>query len=128
MSDELTTANRRRLLGLLGTGLSVGLAGCGGGGGGETATMTATSTSASEGVPAAYETATSIGGVERNPDAVSAQSDVNYQTSPSDGQQCSNCRFYIEDKNDDGMGACAVVAGTIAPDAYCVSYAEYQGN
>jgi hypothetical protein len=25
------------------------------------------------------------------------------------------------------MGACAIVAGTIGPNAYCVSYAEYQG-
>lgn len=126
MSDELTATNRRRLLGVLGSGLTVSLAGCGGnGGGGDTATATG---SGDGEVPAAYETATSIGGVERDPDALSTKSDVEYQSSPNEGQRCSDCRFYIEDKNDDGMGACAIVAGTIAPDAYCVSYAEYQGN
>jgi len=134
--DDSTTTDRRRLLGLLGCGLTVGLAGCGGGGGGggtatPTATATATPTATASddgGVPAEYETATSIGGTQRDPDAVSSQSAVNYQSEPNDGQQCSNCQFYIEDKNGDGMGACAVVAGTIDPSGYCVSYAEYQGN
>jgi len=138
MSKRLTTADRRRMLALIGSGLTAGLAGCGGGGGGgggdeATATATATDTPSGGGdggdggVPAEYETATSIGGTERNPDALSAKADVNYQEQPNDGQQCSNCQFYIEDKNGDGMGACAIVAGTINPEGYCVSYAEYQG-
>mgnify|MGYP000707679448 CR=1 FL=1 len=108
--DDSTTTDRRRLLGLLGCGLTVGLA-----------------ASDDGGVPAEYETATSIGGTQRDPDAVSSQSAVNYQSEPKEGQQCSNCQFYIEDKNGDGMGACAIVAGTIDPEGYCVSYAEYQG-
>ena len=144
MDERLTDTDRRRLLALVGSGLATGLAGCSGGGGGggdedtatatatatETATATATATATSDGggdtVPSEYRTATSIGGTQRNPDAVSAKSAVNYQEQPQDGQQCSNCQFYIEDKNGDGMGACAIVAGNIAPEAYCVSYAEYQ--
>ena len=78
-------------------------------------------------VPAEYETATSLSGTQRNPDTLSSKSAVNYQEEPQDGQQCSNCQFYIEDKNGDGMGACSIVAGNIAPEAYCVSYAEYSG-
>ncbi|WP_248896819.1 high-potential iron-sulfur protein [Haloplanus halobius] len=131
MSDKLAETERRRLLALVGSGLATGLAGCGGGGGGATATSTATATAtptASDGgVPAAYETATSLDGTQRDPDALSSKDAVNYQAEPSDGQQCSDCRFYIEDKNGDGMGACAIVAGTIDPEGYCVSYAEYQG-
>jgi len=148
MGKRLTDADRRRLLALIGSGLTAGLAGCGGGGGGDggdgggeatstatataTATSTATATATQSGggddtVPAEYETATSLGGTQRNPDALSSKSAVNYQEEPQDGQQCSNCQFYIEDQNGDGMGACAIVAGNIAPEAYCVSYAEYQG-
>jgi nitrous oxide reductase accessory protein NosL len=119
MKDITTDLDRRRVLALLGAGVASGLAGCGGDG----STPTATSTG---GVPAAYETATSIGGVRRDPGALSARAAVNYQEEPNGDEQCSNCRYYIEDRNGDGAGACAVVEGTIAPDAWCVSYAAYQ--
>lgn len=147
MGKRLTKPDRRRLLALIGSGLTAGLAGCSGGGGGDgsddgggeatatetpTATATATetpppTTGGDDTVPAEYETATSLGGTQRNPDALSTQSAVNYQEEPKGGQQCSNCQFYIEDKNGDGMGACSIVAGNVAPEAYCVSYAEYSG-
>jgi hypothetical protein len=78
-------------------------------------------------VPAEYETATAIGGTERNPDAVASKSAVQYQSDPKDGQQCSNCTYYIEDKNDDGLGACAIVEGKVEPSGWCASYAEYEG-
>jgi hypothetical protein len=138
MGKRLADADRRRLLALIGSGLTAGLAGCAGGGGDDeatptaattptaTATATPTSSGGSESVPAEYETATSLSGTERNPDALSSQSAVNYQEEPKDGQQCSNCQFYIEDKNGDGLGACAIVAGVVDPEGYCVSYAEYQ--
>jgi hypothetical protein len=137
MGNRQTDSERRRLLALVGSGLVTGLAGCsggggdggggdggdggggdGGGGGGDGGDDT---------VPAEYETATALGGTQRNPDGVSSKEAVNYQDQPQDGQQCSNCRYYIEDKNGDGMGACTLVAGNIAPEAYCVSYAVYDG-
>ena len=136
MGKRLTEPDRRRLLALIGSGLTAGLAGCSGGGGGDgsddgggeaTATETPPTTGGDDTVPAEYETATSLGGTQRNPDALSTQSAVNYQEEPKGGQQCSNCQFYIEDKNGDGMGACSIVAGNVAPEAYCVSYAEYSG-
>lgn len=128
MDSRPTETDRRRLLALVGAGLTTGVAGCSGDGGdGSDPTATATTTAASDAVPSEYETATSLDGTERNPDALSSKDAVNYQSDPQDGQQCSGCRYYIEDKNGDGMGACAIVAGTIDPSAYCVSYAEYQG-
>jgi hypothetical protein len=116
MSDELLS-KRRRVLSLAATGMAATLAGCGGAG---------TPTPTPESVPQEYRTATSIGGTERNPDGLSSQSAVDYQDSPSDGRQCAGCQYYIEDKNGDGMGACAIVEGQVAPEAYCVSYVSYQ--
>jgi nitrous oxide reductase accessory protein NosL len=112
--------SRRQVLATLGLG-TVALAGCGGDGG--DATPARTETAAGDAVPAAYETATALGGLERNPDQLSTKDAVNYQTEPSGGQQCSNCRYYVADKNGDGLGACAIVEGTISPEAWCVSYA-----
>ncbi|ELZ88562.1 high-potential iron-sulfur protein [Haloferax sulfurifontis] len=122
---------RRRFIWLTGTAAMAGLAGCSGGGGGAaetTATATTTQSSGSTGgVPAEYATATSLGGTQRNPDSLSSQEAVSYQEEPSEGRQCSTCRYYIEDKNGDGVGACAIVAGEISPEGYCVSYVEYEG-
>lgn len=121
---------------MTGVGAMLGLAGCGGGGPAETeatteeptATQEATTTGGeAETVPEEYVTATAQGGNQRNPDAVSTKEAVQYQTEPNADQQCSNCTFYIEDKNGDDLGACAIVAGTIDPEGWCVSYAEYQG-
>ena len=75
----------------------------------------------------AYATATSLDGTQRNPDSLSSQEAVSYQDEPSEGRQCSTCRYYIEDRNGDGVGACAIVAGEVAPEGYCVSYVEYEG-
>jgi len=51
---------------------------------------------------------------------------VNYQDSPNEGNQCSGCTFYIPNKNGDGLGACAIVAGAIDPEGWCVSYAPHE--
>lgn len=123
MSDD-SSSSRRRFIHLAGTTAVVGLAGCssngGDGGDGETQGTV-------EPVPDEYATATAQGGTERDPDALSTQSQVNYQPEPSNGQKCSGCLYYVPDKNGDGAGACAIVEGTIDPNAWCVSYAPYQG-
>ncbi|ELZ69115.1 hypothetical protein C457_09766 [Haloferax prahovense DSM 18310] len=127
-----TGRTRRRFIWLTGTAAMAGLAGCSGGGGGATETTTATATTTQSsgstgGVPEAYATATSLDGTQRNPDSLSSQEAVSYQDEPKDGKQCSTCRYYIEDKNGDGVGACAIVAGEVDPEGYCVSYVEYEG-
>jgi hypothetical protein len=139
MSDD-PDETRRRILLLTATGATAGLAGCGGGadggdGGGEptqapTDSPTPTSTPGGDGtpepVPEEYATATAQDGTQRNPDGLSSQAAVRYQLQPKDGQQCSGCRFYIPDRNGDELGACAIVAGKIAPEGWCVSYAPIQ--
>ena len=118
--------DRRTMLALLGTSSAVALAGCGGGGdgdgdgdGGGEDTPTETLT---DEVPDVYTTATAQNDQQRDPNALSSKSAVDYQEQPNEGQQCSGCQFYIPDKNGDGNGACAIVEGNIAPDAWCVSY------
>lgn len=132
--DDYSVA-RRSMLALLGTGSAAALAGCLGGDSSSgdddddsTPTQPATPTATVEEVPEAYRTATALNGDTRDPDALSAQPDVNYQSEPRSGQQCSGCAFYIPDKNDDGVGACSVVEGTIEPNGYCVSYVAYEDD
>jgi nitrous oxide reductase accessory protein NosL len=121
--------DRRKLLALLGTSSALALAGCtgdtGNGNGDETPTPTPTP---GDTVPEVYETATARGGMERDPNNLSSKSTVNYQEEPKNGRKCANCSLYIEDQNGDGTGACAVVEGNIEPDAWCVSYVEYEGS
>jgi hypothetical protein len=119
--------SRRRFLALAGTSTAVAIAGCSGGGDGGDGGDGEPTTDELGPVPQEYETATSIGGSQRDPDALQSKSEVQYQSQPQDGKQCSGCTFYVEDENDDGLGACSIVEGKIGPEAYCVSYAPYQG-
>jgi len=45
-----------------------------------------------------------------------------YQPDPNGNQKCANCRFYVEGEGG-GPGKCQVVAGEIAPEAWCALYA-----
>jgi hypothetical protein len=142
-ADDGTIDSRRRFLVAAGTGAAVLLAGCsgggGGGGGGTEATDPPTATTAAgtgeadgddggdDRVPDAEATATALGGRKRNPDAVSTKEAVSYQDEPKDGQQCTGCTYYIPDRTGDGLGACAIVAGTIDPEGWCVSYVPTEG-
>lgn len=132
---------RRRFLRVTGTAAVASLAGCGGGnrnrsgdgggeGGGGSGGQQGTQQQAGRGlgpVPDEYATAAAQGGTTRDPDSVARKQAVDYQSTPRDGQQCSNCRFYIPDKNGDGLGACAVVEGMIEPKGWCSSFVEYGG-
>ena len=77
-------------------------------------------------VPEVYETATSLDGTVRDPDSLWSKRAVNYQSAPRDGRQCAGCRYYIPDKDGDGLGACAIVAGRIEPDGWCASYVSVE--
>lgn len=123
MSEDET---RRRFLLLTAAGATAGLAGCGGTDGGEGDGGDGGDTPTSEPVPDEYRTATAQGGAQRDPGALSTKAAVNYQPEPNDGQQCSGCRFYIPDRNGDGLGACAIVEGTIDPAGWCVSYSPFE--
>jgi len=69
-----------------------------------------------------YETATAIGGDERRPDRLRSKAGVDYHEAVGEAR-CANCRFYVPDRNDDGLGACTLVEGYVEPDGYCTVYA-----
>jgi len=112
------------MLQLAGASATVLLAGCGGGDGGD---GNGDGDGGDDVVPDEYRTATAQAGAQRDPDALSTKSALNYQDSPKNDQRCDGCQFYILDKNDDGMGACTLVEGNIDPAGWCSSYTTYQG-
>jgi len=50
-----------------------------------------------------------------------AQNLVQYQATPKDGNKCSAC------VNFEAPNACKIVAGTIAPEGWCVAFAPKEG-
>jgi len=83
-------------------------------------------------VPDVYMTATSLGGEERDPEALSAKSDVEFSeyeeaqenNAHESGTCCANCADYIVDRNGDEFGACAEVEGYIDGADWCEIYEE----
>lgn len=120
----MTRIRRREVLRAAGIASLVGLAGCTTGGGGQSGETN----DLSGPVPEEYRTATSIGGLERDPEQLYSKSGVSYQSEPKNGHQCANCVYYIPDKNGDGLGACTKVKGDIEPDGWCRLYRRYQSD
>jgi hypothetical protein len=50
-----------------------------------------------------------------------APAQVQYQTTPKDGQQCDKCVNWV------APNACKIVSGTIAPTGWCLAFAPKQG-
>lgn len=101
--------------------------GCVGGNGGDTEDEDAEQPRRTEGLgpaPEEYENSTAVGGREReDPEALLSYDAASYQSSPNGDMRCDGCRYWIPDKNDDGLGACAIVANDIEPDGWCGRYA-----
>lgn len=52
-----------------------------------------------------------------------SKQDVQYQDTPKNGQQCDGCIHYQpENSGQSGVGRCAVVAGQVSAQAYCIAY------
>ncbi|WP_247000979.1 high-potential iron-sulfur protein [Halosolutus gelatinilyticus] len=129
MEDGKPHESRRRFLRLTGCGSLIGLAGC----------MNLNENAAgpasqpreglpadwclddlSDSVPESEANAVSIDGVERKPEGeLLSKQDAAYQCGPSDGQQCGNCTFFIDDRSGNGWGACTEVAGEIRSVDWC---------
>jgi len=83
-------------------------------------------------VPDIYASATSLGSEQRNPDELTPKADVQFseyaeateKEAHVDGTCCANCADYIIDKNGDGIGACAEVAGAVDREDWCTLWEE----
>ena len=51
-----------------------------------------------------------------------AKSDVQYQETPKDGQKCDQCIHYQPSAGKEGVGECAVVAGEVKAEGYCIAF------
>ncbi|MBV8689223.1 MAG: high-potential iron-sulfur protein [Candidatus Eremiobacteraeota bacterium] len=49
---------------------------------------------------------------------------LKYQNKPKGSQKCAGCRFFIKGKTAGANGACQIVAGSISPNGWCVSWAK----
>lgn len=110
---------RRTVLHTLGIWMFIGFAGC--------ATDSETRDLSGH-VPKTYRTATDLDGTKRDPNSLTSKGDVNYRSDGSGTSKCSNCRYFIPDKNGDGHGACSLVEGEIEPAAWCSLYVQYQNG
>lgn len=123
--------SRRQFLRVAGAAaITTSLAGCGGDSSEPTADSNEESTDAGsepEPVPESERTAESLGGIERDPDALQDPEALNYQSTPNNGQQCDGCQYYVPDQDGDGMGACTLLSGEVDPEGWCISYAVYTG-
>ena len=67
------------------------------------------------------------GETKRAPDTLTSKGSANYSSAVDEREQTyTTCRYYIPDKNCDGLGACSVVKGYIELGAWCTLYAPYQ--
>ncbi len=58
---------------------------------------------------------------EARADDLQSKDSVSYQTTPSHGMQCSQCRSFIPGAAG-ADGTCKVVAGGISPNGYCLAF------
>ena len=49
---------------------------------------------------------------------------VAYQPEPKDGARCDQCQFWVAPEGGEGPGACQIVQGDIAPEAWCNLWAK----
>jgi hypothetical protein len=54
-------------------------------------------------------------------DDLQTKESVSYQTTPSDGMHCSQCKNFIPGAAG-ADGTCKVVAGDISPNGYCLAF------
>lgn len=52
----------------------------------------------------------------------SSQASMQYQATPKDGKQCSQCNFFIPGSSATANGSCKIVDGSIAPTGYCIAF------
>lgn len=55
------------------------------------------------------------------------KANAHYQDHPNGTKHCSMCNYYVAGANPKAAGMCKVVAGPIAPNAWCTLFAQKAG-
>lgn len=121
MNDDNIQSRRTMLRGALALGCSAllpaVLSGCDSKKGAEP-TTSAPAGSAPVGTPSASTPAPSSGAPASAPIKV-AQTTVQYQAQPKDGQKCADCLHFVAESN-----TCKLVEGQISPEGWCTLWAK----
>lgn len=51
-----------------------------------------------------------------------SKEDFHYQEQPNEGKRCAGCKAFIASPTPDGAGQCAIVAGPINPNGWCMAF------
>lgn len=57
-------------------------------------------------------------------EAKGSQAAFKYQSTPKNGQKCSQCKFFIKGSSATANGTCKVVDGSISPNGWCIAFAK----
>lgn len=56
--------------------------------------------------------------------AKGSQAQFKYQSTPKNGQKCSQCTFFIAGSSASANGTCKIVEGSISPNGWCTAFAK----
>ncbi len=56
-----------------------------------------------------------------------AKANAKYQDHPNGANRCGQCNYFLPGADPNGLGACKVVAGPIAPTGWCTLFAPRHG-
>jgi len=52
------------------------------------------------------------------------RSDLKYQSTPNNGQQCSQCALFVAGKTPGGDGTCKIIPGTVSSSGWCAAFSK----
>jgi hypothetical protein len=53
-----------------------------------------------------------------------SRADLKYQSTPNNGQHCSDCALFVPGKTATDDGTCKVIPGSISPNGWCVAFSK----
>jgi hypothetical protein len=56
--------------------------------------------------------------------AKGSKAQFKYQSTPKNGQKCSQCMFFIPGSSASANGTCKIVDGSISPNGWCTAFAK----
>jgi hypothetical protein len=57
-------------------------------------------------------------------EAKGSQAQFKYQTTPRNGQKCSQCKFFMPGSSPSKNGSCKIVEGSISPNGWCTAWSK----